>query len=98
MRRSRTYSEKTFEACGAKTGGEPGDGAPRAESATRLPLGRPGSFDPTLPGQAAGRLGATPAAARAGRGAAPLRVSALRLDAGPRRSCAEPQTPLSAVS
>jgi hypothetical protein len=35
---------KTFEACGAKTGGEQGDGAPRAESATRLPIGKHRSF------------------------------------------------------
>jgi putative transposase len=96
-RRSRTYSEKTSEACGAKTGGEQGDGAPRAESATRLPIGRHGSFDPTLPGQATGRFGASTATARASRGAPTIRVSALRLDAGPRRSCDEPQAPLSAV-
>jgi hypothetical protein len=46
------------------------------------------SFDAALPGPAAGRRGAAPATARAGRGAPPLRVSALGLDAGPRRSCA----------
>jgi aminoacyl-tRNA editing protein len=35
------------------------------ESATRLPIGRHGSFDRTLPGQAAGRLDASTAIARA---------------------------------
>src|SRR5712692_10225666 len=95
--RSRTCSEKTSEACGAKNGGEQGNGAPRAESATRLPLGRDGSFDITLPGQAAGRLDASTAIARAGRGAPTLRLSALGLDARPRRSCDESQAPVSAV-
>ena len=72
---------KTSEACGAKTGSKKADGAPRAESATRLPTGRDGSFDPALPRQATGRLGASTAPARAGCGTPPLRVSAAGLDA-----------------
>ena len=48
---------KKPEACGAKIGGEKGDGAPRAESATGVRAGRVGSFDHALPIQAAGRHG-----------------------------------------
>jgi hypothetical protein len=39
MRLSRTYSEKTPEACGAKRGDGKGDGASRAESAAGLRAG-----------------------------------------------------------
>ena len=47
--------------------------------------------------RAAGRLGAAATTARAGRGAQTLRVSAAGLDAGARRSRAEPQEALSVV-
>src|SRR5208282_3967110 len=96
-RHSRTYSEKTSEACGAERGGGQGDGAPRAESAARMQTGRAGSFDAALSAQAAGRCDGPTTTARAGRGAAALRVSTVGLDAGARRSRDESQEALSAL-
>src|SRR5271157_4572294 len=50
----------------------------RAESATRVRAGGVGSFDSALSVQTAGRLGIEATTAGDGRGAAALRVSALR--------------------
>ena len=74
-----------------------GDGASRAESAACVRAGGTGSFDSALPVQTTGRHGNEATAAGAGRGAAALRVSATRMDAGARRSRAEPQEALPAV-
>src|SRR5712692_8394065 len=51
-------------------------------SAARMQTGRAGSFDAALPAQAAGRCDCPTTTARAGRGAAALRVSTVGLDAG----------------
>src|ERR1700730_9350657 len=96
-RRSRTCSEKTTEACGAASSSDEGDGASRAESAACVRVGRVGPFDSALPVQTTGRLGIEATIAGAGGGAAALRVSALRRDAGAPRSRAEPQEALSGV-
>jgi hypothetical protein len=78
------------EACGAASSSDAGNGASRAESAARVRASGVGPFDSALPLQATGRLGLEATIAGVGGGAAALRVSALRLDAGARRSRAEP--------
>ncbi len=85
----KTCSEKTAEACGATPRGEPADRAARVESTTRLQAGGDRSFDMALSAQARGRFCTASAPARAGAGAAPLRLPAVGLAVGPRRTCDE---------
>jgi putative transposase len=81
---------KTFEACGAASSSDAGNGASRAESAARVRASGVGPFDSALPLQATGRLGIEATIAGVGGGAAAFRVSALRQDVGARSSRAEP--------
>ena len=94
-RRSRTCSEKTSEACGAASSSDSGNRASRAESAACVRASGVGPLDSALPVQTTGRLGIEATTAGAGRGAAALGVSALRLDVGARRPRAEPPELLS---